>query len=217
MPALQVRAVTPYYRGVAPFLHGRVRPRIFLRCPGCGSCSGRAGQLVYPARLRFCRDIAHLFDRMTEECWPKEDFEGIFAQSEPAPVGHVPLWSQGLEALVEANTALGLALSEDEIEYLQNAYEQLERDPTDVELMMFAQANSEHCRHKIFNADWVVDGSPQLKSLFAMIRNTYQQINGQGILSAYSDNAAVIEGHSVVRLSVQDLKTTSSRPHPRTF
>ena len=151
-------------------------------------------------------DAAHLFDRMTEECWPEEDFEGIFAQSEPAPVGHVPLWSQGVEALVEANTALGLALSEDEIEYLQNAYEQLERDPTDVELMMFAQANSEHCRHKIFNADWVVDGSPQLKSLFAMIRNTYQQINGQGILSAYSDNAAVIEGHSVARLSVQGSK-----------
>ena len=148
-------------------------------------------------------DAAHLYDRMTEECWGIEDFEGIFAQSEPAPVRHVALWSEGQQALEEANTTLGLALSEDEIHYLGAAYRQLQRDPTDVELMMFAQANSEHCRHKIFNADWVVDGSPQRKSLFAMIRNTYQQINGQGILSAYSDNAAVIEGHAVARLSVQ--------------
>ena len=150
-------------------------------------------------------DAAHLFDRMTEECWREENFEPFLPSLNPPRLamshfGH-RAWRR-----CNANTALGLALSEDEIEYLQNAYEQLERDPTDVELMMFAQANSEHCRHKIFNADWVVDGSPQLKSLFAMIRNTYQQINGQGILSAYSDNAAVIEGHSVARLSVQGSK-----------
>ena len=97
---------------------------------------------------------------------------------------------------------MGLALSDDEIDYLSRAYNEVGRDPTDVELMMFAQANSEHCRHKIFNADWVVNGAAQPKSLFAMIRNTYQQINGQGILSAYSDNAAVIEGHTVDRLLV---------------
>ena len=149
-------------------------------------------------------ETAHLFDRMTEESWREEDFERIFLQSDPAPIGHVALFSEGVETLRRANETLGLALSEDEIEYLHAAYNRLERDPTDVELMMFAQANSEHCRHKIFNADWRVDGVPQPKSLFAMIRNTYQQINGQGILSAYSDNAAVIEGHSVARLSVQD-------------
>ena len=148
-------------------------------------------------------EIAHLFDRMTEECWREEDFQGIFTQTDPTPLGHIGLLSEGLRALQQANKTLGLALSEDEIDYLHAAYSQLERDPTDVELMMFAQANSEHCRHKIFNADWVVDGVAQPKSLFAMIRNTYQQINGQGILSAYSDNAAVIEGHSVARLSVQ--------------
>ena len=97
---------------------------------------------------------------------------------------------------------LGLALSEDEFEYLQDAYQTLQRDPTDVELMMFAQANSEHCRHKIFNADWIVDQQPQTKTLFGMIRNTHRQINGEGILSAYSDNAAVIEGPQVDRLWV---------------
>ena len=150
-------------------------------------------------------EIAHLFDRMTEECWPEESFEQVFAQSQPAKLKFVALLSEGVVALQQANTELGLALSEDEIEYLSRAYRELDRDPTDVELMMFAQANSEHCRHKIFNADWVVDGVAQPKSLFSMIRNTYQQINGQGILSAYSDNAAVIEGHEVDRLLVQPL------------
>ena len=150
-------------------------------------------------------EIAHLFDRMTEECWLEESFEQVFAQSQPAKLEFVALLSEGVAALQRANTELGLALSEDEIEYLSRAYRKLDRDPTDVELMMFAQANSEHCRHKIFNADWVVDGVAQPKSLFSMIRNTYQQINGQGILSAYSDNAAVIEGHEVDRLLVQPL------------
>ena len=89
---------------------------------------------------------------------------------------------------------LGLALSEDEIDYLIAQYADLDRDPTDAELMMFAQANSEHCRHKIFNAEWEIDGSAAPSSLFEMIRNTYRRINGKGILSAYSDNAAVIEG-----------------------
>ena len=147
-------------------------------------------------------EAALLFDRMTEECWREEDFDQVFAQSEPALLQSVGLLSQGIKALQTANAALGLALSDDEIDYLSRAYNELGRDPTDVELMMFAQANSEHCRHKIFNADWVVNGAAQPKSLFAMIRNTYQQINGQGILSAYSDNAAVIEGHTIDRLKV---------------
>jgi phosphoribosylformylglycinamidine synthase len=100
---------------------------------------------------------------------------------------------QGRAALVAANRELGLALSEDEIEYLDAQFSKLGRNPSDVELMMFAQANSEHCRHKIFNASWVIDGQPAGKSLFAMIRNTHAQAPG-GVLSAYADNAAVVEG-----------------------
>ena len=147
-------------------------------------------------------DLEALHDRMTEQCWAAESFENWFVQASPKPVATVPLLSQGLTALQEANVRLGLALSEDEFEYLHNAYQTLQRDPTDVELMMFAQANSEHCRHKIFNADWIVDQQPQSNTLFGMIRNTHRQINGEGILSAYSDNAAVIEGPHVDRLWV---------------
>ena len=106
------------------------------------------------------------------------------------------------EPLVQANTSLGLALSADEIDYLTSSFSQLGRNPTDVELMMFAQANSEHCRHKIFNASWTIDGEEQAKSLFAMIRNTHTQ-NPQGILSAYSDNASVMEG-STAQVFIRD-------------
>src|SRR5690606_17367745 len=105
----------------------------------------------------------------------------------------VPLMERGRAALVEANETLGLALSPEEIDYLAESFARLKRDPTDVELMMFAQANSEHCRHKIFNADWIIDGARQPKSLFQMIKNTYAH-NSRGVLSAYRDNAAVIEG-----------------------
>ncbi|HXH04128.1 MAG TPA: phosphoribosylformylglycinamidine synthase, partial [Candidatus Competibacteraceae bacterium] len=110
----------------------------------------------------------------------------------------VPLLAEGRAALEQANRELGLALSEDEIDYLADSYRRLARDPSDVELMMFAQANSEHCRHKIFNADWVIDGEPQDKSLFAMIRNTHAA-SPEGVLSAYSDNAAVIRGYQAER------------------
>jgi phosphoribosylformylglycinamidine synthase len=147
-------------------------------------------------------ELEWLHDRMTEQCWAIEDLHSWFDQAEPRPVEQVPLLSQGLSALQQANSRLGLALSADEFEYLQHAYQVLQRDPTDVELMMFAQANSEHCRHKIFNADWLVDQVPQTGSLFGMIRNTHRQINGEGILSAYSDNAAVIEGPQIDRLWV---------------
>ena len=101
--------------------------------------------------------------------------------------------SGGRPALVEANQRLGLALADDEIDYLVESFSNLDRDPTDVELMMFAQANSEHCRHKIFNASWDIDGEGQQKSLFAMIRNTHE-MNSEGVLSAYRDNASVIRG-----------------------
>ncbi len=137
---------------------------------------------------------ALLHDRMTEAAVPTlEAAECLFAAMEPAHLQRVPVLEKGRGALVEANTALGLALSPDEIDYLVESFGRLGRDPTDVELMMFAQANSEHCRHKIFNADWVIDGERQAKSLFAMIRNTHEK-NSRGVLSAYRDNAAVIEG-----------------------
>ncbi|HEY8538827.1 MAG TPA: phosphoribosylformylglycinamidine synthase, partial [Steroidobacteraceae bacterium] len=135
-----------------------------------------------------------LFDRMTETAlFAFEHAEQLFAHESPKPLSTVSLLAEGRSALERANTALGLALSAEEIDYLVDAFQRLGRDPTDVELMMFAQANSEHCRHKIFNANWIVDGEPQAKSLFAMIRNTYAK-NSQGVLSAYRDNAAVVEG-----------------------
>ncbi len=135
-----------------------------------------------------------LYDRMTEAVLSKmEEAEALFHHAQPKPVAHVNLLQDGREALMEANTNLGLALAEDEIDYLVENFTAMGRNPTDVELMMFAQANSEHCRHKIFNADWIIDGEEQDRSLFAMIRNT-TQLNGEGVLSAYSDNSAVIEG-----------------------
>jgi phosphoribosylformylglycinamidine synthase len=117
----------------------------------------------------------------------------LFAQAEPAPLTCVDLLGGGRAALATANRELGLALAEDEIDYLTDCFTRLARNPTDVELMMFAQANSEHCRHKIFNADWVIDGVPQDRSLFAMIRHTHACHPGN-VLSAYSDNAAVMSG-----------------------
>ena len=135
-----------------------------------------------------------LYDRMTEAAiFSLDDAAQLFVHEQPRPLRTVPLLARGRAALVEANQSLGLALSEDEIDYLAANFARLERDPTDVELMMFAQANSEHCRHKIFNAEWIIDGERQPKSLFAMIKNTYAR-NSRGVLSAYRDNAAVMEG-----------------------
>ena len=145
--------------------------------------------------------LSHLlFDRMTETVFDQvEKADALFEAHEPAPVVHVPLASGGREALVAANTDLGLALSDDEIDYLVRCYGDLGRDPTDAELMMFAQANSEHCRHKIFNASWVIDGQQKEQRLFAMIKSTTEK-TPDGVLSAYSDNAAVIEGWDGARL-----------------
>ncbi|GED23279.1 phosphoribosylformylglycinamidine synthase [Halomonas halmophila] len=142
---------------------------------------------------------AQLHDRMTETVlFDASDAAKLFEHHQPAPLGKVALLEGGREALSTANVELGLALAEDEIDYLCEAFRKLERNPTDVELMMFAQANSEHCRHKIFNADWVVDGEAQPRSLFKMIRNTYES-SPDDILSAYSDNAAVIRGSEAGR------------------
>ncbi|SFR78745.1 phosphoribosylformylglycinamidine synthase [Marinobacter daqiaonensis] len=137
---------------------------------------------------------ALLHDRMTETVFHEMGgAELLFHREEPRTLERVPVLSGGRPALVEANQRLGLALAEDEIDYLVTSFSDLDRDPTDVELMMFAQANSEHCRHKIFNASWDIDGEGQQKSLFAMIRNTHEK-SGEGVLSAYRDNASVIRG-----------------------
>ncbi len=135
-----------------------------------------------------------LHDRMTEAVLESgDDPSMLFTQTQPSPLTTVDLFSGGREALLAANRELGLALSDDEIDYLLDCFTRLQRDPTDVELMMFAQANSEHCRHKIFNADWIIDGVPQDRSLFAMIRYTHER-HPSDVLSAYSDNAAVMTG-----------------------
>ncbi|POZ50517.1 phosphoribosylformylglycinamidine synthase [Methylovulum psychrotolerans] len=134
-----------------------------------------------------------LHDRMTQSVVLADTDTGLFQQHQPLPLQTVNLLEQGRDALDKANTDLGLALSADEIGYLATSFQELGRNPTDVELMMFAQANSEHCRHKIFNADWTIDGVGQARSLFSMIRNTAEQ-HPENILSAYSDNAAVVTG-----------------------
>jgi phosphoribosylformylglycinamidine synthase len=145
------------------------------------------------------RLAAPLHDRMTESAWIETiDPEGLFHGAAARPLRTVNLGDDGHAALARANREFGLALSDDEIDYLVRAFGQLRRDPTDVELMMFAQANSEHCRHKIFNAEFIVDGSVQPASLFAMIRATHAQ-SPRGVLSAYRDNAAVIEGGLATR------------------
>ncbi len=140
-----------------------------------------------------------IHDRMVENVLPDlAQASQLFREDAPAPLRVVDVTAGGRLALAEANREWGLALSEDEIDYLVENFKRLGRNPTDVELMMFAQANSEHCRHKIFNADWIVDGQPQEHSLFGMIRTTHAA-NPRGTLSAYEDNAAVIEGGRIGR------------------
>ncbi|WP_052462200.1 phosphoribosylformylglycinamidine synthase [Nigerium massiliense] len=147
-----------------------------------------------------CADVLH--DRMTESALPGlEAAEAVFAEKDAEPMEHVDVRGRGRAALVEANAAYGLALSDDEVDYLVDAFTALDRNPTDVELMMFAQMNSEHCRHKIFNADFVIDGEPQDSSLFGMIRNTEKVAGGpaSGTVVAYSDNSSVMEGGQATR------------------
>ncbi len=135
-----------------------------------------------------------LHDRMTQVVLSRlEEAAGLFRHAEPKPLTAVDILGGGRAALEKANVELGLALAEDEIDYLVSSFQGLARNPHDIELMMFAQANSEHCRHKIFNASWDIDGQSQEKSLFGMIKNTYQ-MHSEGVLSAYKDNASVIVG-----------------------
>ncbi|MGD8556361.1 MAG: phosphoribosylformylglycinamidine synthase, partial [Chromatiales bacterium] len=152
------------------------------------------GKGLPQAQLEACTQALH--DRMTEQVFTNETeaLERLFLHAEPGKLRTVDLLAGGKGALEQANIDWGLALSGDEIDYLVESFKTLNRNPTDVELMMFAQANSEHCRHKIFNADWVIDGKKQQYSLFDMIRNT-TEISPVDVLSAYKDNAAVITGH----------------------
>src|SRR5208282_1519115 len=152
--------------------------------------------LAAEARARL---LPLLHDRMTEGVYPSlADAARLFTHFAPRPLSTIDLRARGRSALDEANAALGLALSADEIDYLSAHFSRIGRNPTDVELMMFAQANSEHCRHKIFNAEWIIDGVSQPDSLFAMIRHTHAA-SPQGTVVAYADNAAVMEGGSARR------------------
>ena len=138
-----------------------------------------------------------LHDRMLETVLNnEEEANSLFTQQEPKPFTTIDILNGGRQALEQANIELGLALADDEMDYLVENFTALNRNPNDIELYMFAQANSEHCRHKIFNADWTIDGEKQEKSLFKMIKNTFEQTPDY-VLSAYKDNAAVMEGSTV--------------------
>ena len=150
-----------------------------------------------PEQHKALADLLH--DRMMEVVFTSiDDIAKLFVQGTSGKMTSVDILSQGKSALEAANVSLGLALADDEMDYLVENFIKLGRNPNDIELMMFAQANSEHCRHKIFNADWTIDGKKQPKSLFKMIRNTHEKLPDH-VLSAYKDNAAVMEGYEAGR------------------
>jgi phosphoribosylformylglycinamidine synthase len=154
---------------------------------------------------------AHIHDRMTEMVLSHlDDAKKLYHSAKPAPLSTVNILQGGKEALNKANSEMGLALSPDEVDYLVENFSKIGRNPTDVELMMFAQANSEHCRHKIFNADWVIDGVAQDNSLFGMIRNTHK-LNPGNTVVAYSDNSSII-AFANSTTGVQDQKTKRFYP-----
>ena len=172
-----------------------VEYRITLKSGLLSKATLSESQLVQMADL--------LHDRMTESVlFDRVQAARLFEALPAAPMVHVDVLGGGKAALLTANTEFGLALVADEIDYLVSAFTQLQRNPTDVELMMFAQANSEHCRHKIFNAEFRIDGVPQPHSLFGMIRHTHQT-NPQHMLVAYSDNASVMVGAQVERFTAK--------------
>jgi phosphoribosylformylglycinamidine synthase len=146
--------------------------------------------------------VPHIHDKMTQTVIQDvQQASNLHTQATPRPPKYIDLLKDGAGAIERANVALGLALASDEIQYLSERYTELGRDPSDIELMMFAQANSEHCRHKIFNADWLIDGISQSHSLFGMIRHTHDRAPNQ-VLSAYSDNSAVTRGYEADRILV---------------
>ncbi|HVA11256.1 MAG TPA: phosphoribosylformylglycinamidine synthase, partial [Candidatus Dormibacteraeota bacterium] len=165
-----------------------------------------------PAEDQGLTQILH--DRMTESVlFSFDQAEVLFETAEPRSLVPIDMQGGGKAALSAANRDLGLALASDEIDYLYDSYKNLGRNPTDVELMMFAQVNSEHCRHKVFNAEWAINGKKQSKSLFKMIKNTYEK-GGQDVLSAYSDNAAVIKGPTAGRFFAEPDGTYNYHSEP---
>ncbi len=191
-----------------------VVPRLGTISPWSSKATDIARQCGLPAVQRIERGIAYyaeggggrrqqiaavLHDRMTETVLDSLDqAEQLFRHVEPRPLASIDIFARGRAALEEANRAMGLALSADEIDYLLENFRAIGRNPTDVELTMFAQANSEHCRHKIFNASWVIDGKAEAHTLFGMIRET-EKANPQGTVLAYSDNSAIMEGREIER------------------
>ncbi|MEX1032516.1 MAG: phosphoribosylformylglycinamidine synthase [Cellvibrionaceae bacterium] len=164
---------------------------------GLGSVARLERGILYTIYSRAAQapDVGGLLhDRMVEAVFAElADVERLFQDDSPRRAAEIDVLNSGRLALERANTELGLALADDEVDYLLDSYRELQRNPVDVELMMFAQANSEHCRHKIFNASWTLNGEVQDQSLFQMIKNTHER-GGEGVLSAYADNAAVVEG-----------------------
>jgi len=191
-----------------------VVPRLGTISPWSSKATDIARQCGLPAVQRIERGIAYcaagaggrraevaalLHDRMTETVLDRLDgAESLFRHVAPRPLAAIDILARGAAALEEANRAMGLALSADEIEYLLENFRAIGRNPTDAELTMFAQANSEHCRHKIFNASWVIDGVAEAQTLFGMIRET-EKANPQGTVLAYSDNSAIMEGREIAR------------------
>ena len=143
-----------------------------------------------------------LFDRMTESLFfDEKSTHQLFTHQKPRKLEYIDFLNNGIQAITDYSEQCGLALSQDEISYLADHYDKTKSNPTDAELMMFAQANSEHCRHKIFNAKWTVNGAAKNNSLFDLIKETSKQ-SPNGIISAYKDNAAITEGESVQRLNL---------------
>ena len=193
--------------------HGKlflITPRVGTISPWSSKATDIAGNCGLKSVRRIERGVAYfidslksinrkkisplMHDRMTETVFASIDDAGVlFTTAKPKPVGIIDVISKGAEVLRQATVNLGMAISDDEIDYLVASYKRIRRNPTDTELMMFAQVNSEHCRHKIFNAKYIIDGQQQPKGLFKMIKNTYEK-SGDDVLSAYSDNAAVVRG-----------------------
>ena len=149
-------------------------------------------------------DFSMFFDRMTQSIYRNhDDFKNIFASDGPRSLNHIDILDKGKSELEKANKSFGFAMSNDEIDYLYNFYSQEKRNPTDAELMMFAQANSEHCRHKIFNAKWNINGKQKNNTLFDLIKETSKS-SPDGIISAYKDNAAITKGSKVERLNLNE-------------
>lgn len=195
----RVGTISPWSSKATDILHGcglqqvaRAEHGIFYVIRGASALE----QTALMALVALCHDPL-----IESVLFPGDDLEQIFNHGTPKPVTSIEVLARGMTALEEVNASLGLALSAAELEYLLHAYQALGRDPTDVELMMFGQVNSEHCRHKIFNAKWWIDGKEKEESLFGMIRHTYRQHPDQALV-AYDDNAAVLKGHNAQRLYV---------------